>query len=152
MERKEMTMGAADIIQRYIAAWETQDFDVMDECLADDFQVVGPAPQPLGKRWVVADTKARWAAFPDWKFNMRLVEERGNVVEMVSRVTATHTGTLVAPIPGMPPIPPTGKAIVQPEEKTIFTLRGDKIVEMRVESVPGGGYPGILKQMGVEMP
>jgi len=145
-------MSAADIVRKFITAWETQDFDTLEACLADDFAVVGPTPHPLDKRWTIADTKARWAAFPDWSFNARIVEEQGNTVKIVTRVTATHTGTLIPPIPGIPPIPPTGKTIRQPEEMTTLTLRGNKIVEWRIDPSPDGGYPGILRQLGVSMP
>jgi len=116
------------------------------------FVVVGAAPHPLDKRWVIADTKARWVAFPDWKFNLRIVEEQGNIVKAVTHVTATHKGTLVAPFPGLPPIPPTGKRFTQPEETTIITLRGNQLIEWKVVPVPDGGYPGILKQLGIEIP
>jgi ketosteroid isomerase-like protein len=145
-------MSAADIVRQFIAAWEKQDFATMNDLLAPDFQAVGAVPHPLDKRWLIADTKARWAAFPDWKFNARVVEEQGNIVTIITNVVATHTGTLIAPVPGMLPIPPTGKVIRQPEEKTILTIRNNQIVEWKIESVPGGGYPGILKQLGVEMP
>jgi predicted ester cyclase len=145
-------MSASDIVRTFIQAWENQDFDTLNDYLADDFQLVGVTPHPLDKRWLIADTKARWAAFPDWKFNLRIVEEQGNTVKAVSRVKATHTGTLIPPIPGMPPVPATGKTITQPEEYTTLTLRGNKIVEWRVDPNPDGGYPGILKQLGVDMP
>jgi predicted ester cyclase len=145
-------MQATAVVQSYLAAWESQDFDTMNKLLADNFQVVGAVPHPLDKRWVIADTKARWAAFPDWKFNAQIVREQGDIVTIITHVTATHTGTLIPPIPGMLPIPPTGKTIRQPQETTILTIRNNQLVEWKIEPVPGGGYPGILKQLGVAMP
>ncbi len=144
--------AAADIVQAFMVAWETQDWDTMDSYMADEFLLIGPAPQPLNKRWVIADSKARWAAFPDWKFNVRIVSETGNIVTITTRNTGTHTGMLIPPIPGMAPIAPTGKRFALPEEPAIITLKDGKIVEYKVEPVPGGGYPGILSQIGAEMP
>lgn len=145
-------MLPADIVRTFFQAWETQDWETMNEHLDSNFALVGPAPQPLDKRWIVADSKARWAAFPDWKFNFELVKVEGNIVTGKTRITATHLGTLVPPIPGMAPIPPTGRKIVLPDEGAVITLRGDKIILYEVEMLPNGGYRGILQQIGVTMP
>lgn len=145
-------VNAADIVRAFMTAWETQDWDTMSDYMDETFSLIGPTPEPLGKRWVIADSKARWAAFPDWKFNFQIVKEEGNMVTVRTRITATHTGTLISPFPGMAPIPPTGKKISLPEEDAVLTVRGNKIVEYNVEHLPHGGYRGILQQIGVEVP
>lgn len=145
-------MTPREIAEEFIRSWEHQDFMVLEKLVTDDFQLTGATPHPLNKRWLIADTKARWAAFPDWKFNARIVEETGDSVKLITNITATHTGTLIAPFPDIPPIPPTGIVIRQPEEQTILRVRNNQVVEWKVVPLPNGGYPGILKQLGVEIP
>jgi hypothetical protein len=57
-----------------------------------------------------------------------------------------------APIPGLHNIPATNKLLRMPEEKVTFTIKDNKIERVNLEQVPGGGLPGVLKQLGVEMP
>ena len=38
-----------------------------------------------------------------------------------------------------------------PEEKVTFTFNNNKIINVNVEKVQGGGIPGLLKQLGVEV-
>jgi len=93
------------------------------------------------------------AAFPDWSFNMQDVKEEGNKATTTHHITGTHTGDLDLSPMGMPTIPATGKAISLPVEHAEVTVEGGKIVKMHVADVsPDGGVPGILKQIGVEMP
>lgn len=145
-------MSLRDIAQNFMVAWETQDWDTMSALMADDFIFVGATPQPLDKRRIIADTKARWAAFPDWKYNFHILEEQGDTVKLTLRNTGTHTGTLIAPVPGMPPVPPTGRAVSLPTETGFMTIRGNKIVQLRMETGPDGGFLGIMRQLGVNVP
>ncbi len=55
-------------------------------------------------------------------------------------------------LPGMPPVPATGKKVVLPEEKHEYTLKDGKLVRLVVESPPDGGVPGMLAQIGVTLP
>jgi hypothetical protein len=53
---------------------------------------------------------------------------------------------------GMPPFPATGLAVDLPQVQTRFVLKDNKVSEMNVESVPGGGLAGLLQQIGTELP
>jgi hypothetical protein len=53
---------------------------------------------------------------------------------------------------GLPKIPATGKTIRLPEEQARCTVEKGKIIRVEIEANPEGGVPGILKQLGVEMP
>lgn len=68
------------------------------------------------------------------------------------RITGTHTKEMTAPIPGIKNIPATGKAVSMPEEEAYLTVKDGKIIRMELEKVPGGGLPGILKQIGAKIP
>ncbi len=67
------------------------------------------------------------------------------------QITGTHTRDLVLPVPGMPPIPATGKRVSLPEEHITFTFKGDTLASLTSDNVPGGGIPGLLAQIGVPM-
>ena len=51
-------------------------------------------------------------AMPDWAFNITDIQEDGDKVTLKSHITGTHTGLLE--LPGMPPIPATGKKVALP--------------------------------------
>ena len=59
---------------------------------------------------------------------------------------------MTAPIPGLQNIPATNKNLRMPEERVRFNLKDNKIDGLQLEQTPGGGLPGVLKQLGVEMP
>ena len=39
-----------------------------------------------------------------------------------------------------------------PEEHTELTFEGDKIASLASDNVPGGGVPGMLQQIGLQLP
>lgn len=68
------------------------------------------------------------------------------------RITGTHSKEMTAPVPGLKNIPATGKAIKMPEEEIYLTTKEDKITRIELKQTPGGGLPGLLKQIGVTLP
>ena len=64
------------------------------------------------------------------------------------RQGGTHTGTFAWP--GLEPISATGRAVRVPEQFFFYSVRGDVLVEIRPEPVPGGAPRGILEQIGGE--
>jgi hypothetical protein len=52
----------------------------------------------------------------------------------------------------MPPLAATSKQVALLPEKQIFTFRDGQFAKTIVEPTPGGGIPGILAQVGAEMP
>jgi hypothetical protein len=55
-------------------------------------------------------------------------------------------------LPGLAPIAATFKRVTIPAHYFFYRVRGDKIVEMRPEPVPGGAPRGTLEQIGAELP
>ena len=62
----------------------------------------------------------------------------------------THTGTFA--LPGLAPVPATGREVKIAEHYFFYRVRGNRIVEIRPEPVPGGAPRGILEQIGVPVP
>jgi hypothetical protein len=106
----------------------------------------------LGKQEFLAVQSAFQRAFPDWSFHSHDEKEQGDTVRTAVQITGTHTRDLVVPLPGMPPLPATGKHVSLPEEHLTFTFEGETIARLTSDNVPGGGIPGVLAQIGVPSP
>jgi predicted ester cyclase len=145
-------MSKVDTVKAFSEALEARDFNKAASYLADDFVFAGPVPQPIGKQEFLAVQSAFEEAFQDWSFNSHDEVEQGDKVEAAVQITGTHTHALVLPMPGMPPIPATGKKVSLPVEHLTFTFKGDKIANLTSDNTPGGGVPGVLTQIGVPLP
>ena len=55
-------------------------------------------------------------------------------------------------LPGFDPVPATGRTVRIPEHFFFYRVRGDRIVEIRPDPVPGGAPRGIFEQIGVTLP
>ena len=142
-------MSGMDIVKAGLAAADAGDFAKLAALLADDMVFAGPVPEPVGKREFLGIQSAMQAGMPDWKFNASDFKEDGDKVMVTMQITGTHTGELKLPMPGMPPIPATGKRVSLPKEQTTFTLKDGKVVRLETAGVPGGGVMGILVQLGI---
>src|SRR5947209_245276 len=143
-------MNKTETVKAFSSALESKDFDKAASYLSDDFTLSGPTPQPVGKNEFIAIQSAFIYAFPDWAFNLSHMEEQGEKVLATVQITGTHGQPLV--VPGMPPIPATNKKVSLPEEHLVFTFKDDQIASLSSDEVPGGGVPGVLQQIGVQMP
>ena len=145
-------MNAQEVTQQALKRIEAQDFDGALAMLTDDFTFSGAVPQPIGGKEWIGVHRSLAAAMPDLRFNYVAAGGQNDTADGTVSLIGTHTGELVLPIPGVPHVPASGKRIVWPKEPVRVTARGDKLSNYRVESVPDGGLPGILKQMGVALP
>jgi predicted ester cyclase len=145
-------MSGIDIVKAGLAAAEAGDFNKLSGMLADDMVFAGPVPEPVGKREFIGVQSAMQAGIPDWKFNASDYKENGDKVTANLQITGTQTKELKLPMPGMAPIPATGKHVSLPKEPATFTVKNGKISRLEVTSVPGGGVMGVLGQLGVSVP
>ncbi len=143
-------MSKIETVNAFSSALESHDFAKAASYLSGDFTLSGPTPQPVGKNEFIAIQSAFMRAIPDWSFNDHDLQEQGDKVTGAVQITGTHTEPLV--LPAIPPIPATGKKISLPEEHLEFTFKGDKIASLTSDNVPGGGVPGVLQQIGVQLP
>ncbi len=91
-----------------------------------------------------------YAGFPNWHYDYDGPEFRDDVIAVKFRQGGSHTGIFA--LPGLTPIPPTGKVIKIPEHFFFYKLRDNHIIEIRPEPVPGCAPRGILEQLGVTTP
>ncbi len=143
-------MRASEIVQKFISALEKHQWETALSTLSRDFTFSGWSSQPLGKDDWLAISQALAAAMPDCSYGFTLLRERGSTVWGVIHFRGTHTRELALPLPGMPPIAPTYRQVVLPEEPVEFTMNEDGIRVMRMESSYGGGLPGILVALRAE--
>lgn len=109
----------------------------------------GVLPQPIPVMEAMKVMAGLTTAFPDLKFDIQQVAVNGNEATVKAMWSGTQTGPFS--LPGMPTVPPTGKK-VSVKDAYVFTMRGDKVSHMRVESPADGGIPAALGQLGVKMP
>lgn len=142
-------MTKVDAVKKVARDLETNPHEALSS-LTKDFKFSGAVPEPInGPDWIQVH-EALKKAFPDIKINLQEVrEENGKVYGTVS-LTGTHKAELN--IPDLPSVPPTGKHFQLPKEPVTIRFEGDKLSEWKVQRVPGGGVPGIYKQLGVPLP
>jgi SnoaL-like domain len=131
----------------YIEGLKAHDVERIASVVADDLDFVTPA-RILNKEQFLDLLRALYAGFPDWHYDHDEPGWRGDVIAVKWRQGGTHTGTFAWP--GLEPIPATGKVVTIPEHFFFYRVRGDVLVEIRPEPVPGGAPRGILEQIGVE--
>jgi len=118
--------------------------------LADDFMFVGATPQPLDKQAAIGLWRTMRQAFPDFNHNTTDVVARNGKLYAAVAVSGTHRGELR--VPGLPPIPASGKPVQLPREPIQLSYRGNQFTEWVVEQVPDGGLRGVLNQIGASVP
>jgi SnoaL-like protein len=145
-------MTPIETVQAVLGAIEASDWQRARSLLADDFTLGGPTSQPIGPDAFLGIHRAFAAAMPDFSFNAGNFHEANGTVTYQVRITGTQTHDLVLPVPGIAPIPATGKRVSLPAEPNRVTLRGDKVATAESSEVPGGGLAGLLAQLGVSLP
>ena len=145
-------MKPSEVVTAALSAIESENFTRVDKLFSDKLKVQGVGPNPLGKKEYLGVHRALSSGMPDFKFNHKIVKEDGRHVSIKVALTGTHTQEMKSPIPGLANIPATAKSVKMPEERVQITVENDKIVGIELEQVPNGGLPGLLRQIGVEIP
>jgi predicted ester cyclase len=144
-----MAVEVPPVLLRYVDGLKTHDVALVADTVADDLVFIA-ATRRLDKPQFLAMLRALYTGFPDWSYAYDGVELNDGVYAIKWRQGGTHTGTWN--LAGMPPIPPTGRSVRIPEHYFFYRIRGDRIVEIRPDPVPGGAPRGILEQIGVALP
>jgi predicted ester cyclase len=144
-------MNSIQIVKDSFGAMEKGDFEKLEKNLDKDYQLVGPAPKPVGKKEAMQMFKALKTAFPDWAFNITELKEAGDRITCLLHITGTHSGTLDLSFLGIPSQTATGTKVRQPTEPAAVELRGGKVYRLEVGQVEGGGLEGLFKQIGASV-
>jgi hypothetical protein len=145
-------MKTTDVALNLLHKLEMSSFGEAEGYLAYDFIFIGYVPQPIGKKTFMDMMQALLTGLPDLAFNPSDFVSLDNQVNLKMHITGTHTNDLPPLFPGMPTIRATGRKVGLPEETATFTVRGDRITQLEVETSTEGGLQGLLEQLGVEVP
>jgi len=142
------------VVRDFLTTFETRGVHASIPYLADDLAVSAVNP-PIsgGKNEFIGQGTLIKEALPDYAWGVQKMTTQGNQVTVTMRWAGTHTGTfqMSAFMPGAPDIPATGKKLSVPD-KFIFTVNGNQISAVHIDSGPNGGLPEMLRQIGVQMP
>jgi ketosteroid isomerase-like protein len=138
------SVSAQDITRRTIEIYDAQEFDRIDEVLADDFQVRVVGMTFTGHDEVRGMLTSFYTAFPDLVHHLEAVIETTDPDETVFeiRVTATHRGPYQGPAGELPA---TGNAI-EWFSGNVIRSQGGKLKSWNIylDQVP------VLTQVGYE--
>jgi steroid delta-isomerase-like uncharacterized protein len=126
------------LIQRYVEAWSTWNFTVMDEIVASDFSVraFGRA-EVKGLETLKQLATVSRATFPDGRFTIESIIAEGNLVAIHWSWRGTHQGEYLG-------IAATGKQVTE-TGTSFYRIAGGKIAEMWGDE----NTLGLLQQLGV---
>ncbi|MGE5431984.1 MAG: ester cyclase [Syntrophomonadaceae bacterium] len=144
-------MAPANIVEEFLIAIEQRNFTKAEDLLSNSFRVTGVGPVALDGSDFMSVHRALGSGIPDFRFNYEFLKEKAGLVTAKFHITGTHTKSLPAPYSGLRTTAPTNKSINMPDEIVEFNVRDNKIQKMQVTHVEGGGLPGLLKQIGIEM-
>jgi hypothetical protein len=143
-----MNMNPREIVQALVDSVQRGDFEKAQSFLSTNYQFSGPIPTPMdGETWMAINPNL------DYHFHLDGVDGLdGSVIRMSSELKGTHRGTLDLSPLGMGTTPATDKSIATPREHGRVTIKGDKVVSWVVDRIEGGGFMGILGQLGLTVP
>jgi hypothetical protein len=137
------------VIWTYIEGLRRHDVVGIAETITVDLAFVTPSRR-LTRDEFLQMLRALYTGFPDWHYDHSPPEERDGAVAVRWQQGGTHTGIFA--MPGMAPVPATGKTVRIPAQYFLYVVREGKIAEIRPEAIPGGAPGGILEQIGLTAP
>jgi steroid delta-isomerase-like uncharacterized protein len=131
-------MGNEEIARQYFEAWNNRDFDLMQELVADDAEIIDfDGTIDRGKAGVRAQGERYASAFPDGKIEIQRLASAGDIVVAEIMGRGTNDGPFGE-------IPPTHKSAELPF-CDVLTIRAGKIVRDRQY----GDTATLLQQLGL---
>lgn len=138
------------VLLTYVEGLKTHDIQKIASTVAEDLRFIS-ATRVLDKQQALKMLTALYSGFPDWNYAFDGIEDRGQGNYAIKwRQGGTHTA--IWAMPGMDPIPPTGRKVSIPEHYFYYRVYGEKLTIIFPEPIPGGAPRGILEQIGVALP
>ena len=143
-------MNSQEIVQTLMDSIQRGDFETAKTLLSDDFQFIGLARKPLsGKTWLNFGASLRMA-FNGLKYNFKLENSDGNVVNTTSQMSGNNRGAFDLTGMHMGVIVATHKNFSTAKENNRITVKNKKVSSWVVEKTEGAGLMVILGQLGVK--
>jgi hypothetical protein len=148
-------MEGIHLVSAAMAAVEAWDMPAVAKLLADDFTYTGTG-RPMNQEKFLAVQSAICEALPDLKFNTSKMRQDGEAahctVWATVRITGTHLNDLDLSVIGIPMIPATGIFCQLAPEQIEYSIENGLIVRINAPHSIGSGIPGLMGQIGVEVP
>lgn len=144
-----MTEAVPAILEEYIRGLKAHDVARIAATMSDDLVVISSG-RTVAKADFLPFLHALYAGFPDWRYDHEPPGTEGGWWYVLWHQGGTHTGTFN--MPGMDPIPATGRTVRIPDQRFYYRIEAGRLVEIRPDPVEGGAPRGILQQIGVELP
>jgi predicted ester cyclase len=147
---KEYLMSIEQVARDFVA--NTTNMDMIKAMITPDAMASGGVlPQPIPVMDSMQVMSGLTSAFPDFNLQIQQVSVNGNQATVRVTWSGTQKGPLDLSMPGMAPIPATGKK-VSVKDAYIVTVQGNKVSHLEVISPADGGIPAALMQLGVKGP
>ena len=140
-------MENAEIVNKWGKATKTGDWDTFEALTADNFELHGPAPEPLGKDAYRGWITSLLAANTNHENNFEMSEQSSDVFAGTVQMEGTHSNDWDLSFMGIGVVPASNKHWKNPTEKLTVTVQNGKVVRCDVEVPADGGIPGILAQI-----
>ncbi len=147
--KKSKKMTNLEIALKWGESTKVGDWNTYNALTSDDFQLIGPAPEPLGKEAYMTMLKSLLAANSQHDNNFEMTSHSENVFSGHVQMEGKHTGNWDLSFMGMGVISPTNKSWKNPKESLTVTVQNGKVVKCEVEVPANGGLAGIMSQLGL---
>jgi hypothetical protein len=144
-------MDARFAVLRHLKALNYHDLSDAADWL-DDQLLFHSSIKAFRKKETLRLMKAVFTAFPDWEISYDEPELQQGLVSIHLTMGGTHTGLLQLNLAGIKPLEATGRRVLLPKQKFTCRVADDRIVEIFPEPQPEGGLPGMLRQLGAQVP
>lgn len=144
-----MTPAVPPVLLRYVEGLRAHDVPGIGRTVSADLRFIG-ATRTLDKPAFLAFLTALYSGFPDWHYDYDQVEYIDGRYAIHWRQGGTHTALLA--LPGIDPVPATGRTVIIPEHYFRYDVADGLITCIHPDPVQGGAPRGILEQIGVVLP
>jgi hypothetical protein len=145
-------VSTIETVSALVTALQSGDLELAASLLSEDCTVSGFTPEPLKRAGFLALQSQLLAAMPDFSYNLSQIHAEGKNAHGLITITGTNTNNLELPEFGLQSIPATGLQVALPQVSCSWRVRHEAVVKIDIDEVPGGGFAGLLQQIGAELP
>lgn len=142
-------MNTAEIAMKWGKAHLEGDWELWASLTADDFQLIGPSPEPLDKQNYLQWCQSLLAANPDLNNNFEVTDQSEGTARGWLQMQGTNTGDWDLTFMGLGVIPATGMTFKNPKEEFVISCRDGQVTKCEVLVPEGSGIAGIFAQLGI---
>lgn len=146
-------MEDIDIVKAYFEALDSENMELAEQYLAENYRLVDFTPQPMDKQAMLDLIGLFKTALPNLRHSLANIRFEENVVKLTVQRSGTNSGNLDLRKMGIGVVPFSRKFIIFPNSSYEITVSNGKISQERDVSPisPNRRMSGMLKALGVNM-